>query len=153
MFGMTLANMYLSDYILDIYHPIVGAIYLLPMFVIGFKVFKSRNVVGLPLIICSCVIGVLAIISHSNLNLGVEDKFNFLQRIAAMLLALILVAMPVSFYIYARSIGCENTRNLKLILVFSAINSLVLIYNGLSRPHGVNSELISVLMLSFLFVI
>ncbi|WP_135612717.1 hypothetical protein [Methanococcoides sp. AM1] len=153
VFGMTLANMYLYEPILDIYHLIVGVVYLLPMFAIGFKVFKSRNVAGLPLIICSCVIGVLAIISHSKLNLGIENEFDFLQGIAVVLLTLQLVAMPVSFYIYARSIGCDNTRNLKMILVFSAINGLVLVYNGLSSSHGVNSELISVLMLSFLFVI
>lgn len=153
VFGMTLANMYLPNLFLDFYHLIVGVVYLLPMFAIGLKVFKSRNLAGLPLIICSCVIGVLAIMSHSKLNLGIENEFDFLQGIAIVVLTLLLVAMPVSFYIYARSIGCDNTRNLKIILVFSAINGLVLLYNGLSSSHGVNSELISILMLYFLFVI
>ncbi|RNI14133.1 hypothetical protein EFE42_05870 [Methanohalophilus sp. RSK] len=152
VFGMTLVNMYLPEPILDIYHLIVGVIYMLPMSLIVFKVFNSRNVAGLPLIICSCVIAFLAIISHSKLNLGVENEFNFLQGIAFMLLTVLLVAMPVSFYIYARSIGCNNTRNLKIILFFSAINGLVLVYNELVVSHGVNSELIAVLMLSFLFV-
>jgi hypothetical protein len=152
VFGMTLVNMYLPEPILDIYHLIVGVIYMLPMSLIVFKVFNSRNVAGLPLIICSCVIAFLAIISHSKLNLGVENEFNFLQGIAFMFLTVLLVAMPVSFYIYARSIGCNNTRNLKIILFFSAINGLVLVYNELVVSHGVNSELIAVLMLSFLFV-
>jgi hypothetical protein len=152
VFGMTLVNMYLPEPILDIYHLIVGVIYMLPMSLIVFKVFNSRNVAGLPLIVCSCVIAFLAIISHSKLNLGVENEFNFLQGIAFMFLTVLLVAMPVSFYIYARSIGCNNTRNLKIILFFSAINGLVLVYNELVVSHGVNSELIAVLMLSFLFV-
>jgi len=120
--------------------------------VIGFKVFKSRDIAGLPLILCSFVIGALAIVSHSNINLGTDAEFNFLQEIAVVVLTLLLVATPASFYIYARSIGCDNTRNLKLILAFSAINGLVLIYNELIDPRGVNSELISILMLSFLFV-
>ena len=150
--GMTLVNMYLPEPIIDIYHLIVGVIYILPMSLIVFKVFKSRNVAGLPLIICSCVIAFLAIISHSKLNLGVENEFNFLQGIAFMFLTVLLVAMPVSFYIYARSIGCNNTRNLKIILFFSAINGLVLVGNELIDPRGINSELIAVLMLSFLFV-
>ncbi|ABE52708.1 hypothetical protein [Methanococcoides burtonii] len=153
VFGMTLANMYLSDQFLDVYHSTIGAIYMLPMLMIGLKVLKGKNVAGLPLFVCSCIIGVLAIISHSKLNLGIENEFDFLQGIAVVLLALQLVAMPISFYIYARSIGCDNTRNLKIILIFSAMNGLVLVFNGLSSSHGVNSEFISVLMLSFLFVI
>ncbi|WP_462271968.1 hypothetical protein [Methanohalophilus sp.] len=153
VFGMTLVNMYLTGSFLDAYHLIIGIIYLLPMFVIGLKVFKYRNVAGLPLILCSFVIGALAIVSHSNINLGTDAEFNFLQETAVVVLTLLLVATPASFYIYARSIGCYNTRCLKLILAFSAINGLVLIYNELIDPRGVNSELISILMLSFLFVI
>ncbi|ATU08344.1 hypothetical protein [Methanohalophilus portucalensis] len=153
MFGMTLANMYLSDPILDIYHLVVGVIYMLPMSVIGFKVFKSRNVAGLPLILCSCVIGVWAIILHSNLNLGFENELYFSQGIAVVMLILLLVAMPVSFYTYARSVGCDNTRNLKIILVFSAINGLVLVYNGLIGAFGIHSEIIGFLFFPFLLVI
>lgn len=152
MFGMTLANMYVSGPILDIYHLIVSVIYMLPMFMIGFKVFKGRNVAGLPLLICSCAIGVWAIILHSNLNLGDENEFYFLQGIAVVMLTLLLVAMPVSFYIYSRSVGCDNTRILKTILVISAINGLILVYNWLVG-YGISSELIAILMFSFLLVI
>ncbi|MGM0771691.1 MAG: hypothetical protein ACQESU_08825 [Halobacteriota archaeon] len=152
VFGMTLANMCLHEPILDIYHLIVGVIYLLPIFAIGLKVLKSRNVAGLPLIIFSCMIGALAIISHSKLNLGFESEFDFLQEIAVLLIILLLVAMPVSFYIYARSLGCDNIRNLKMIFVLSTINGLVIVYNELFDSQGINSGLIAALMFSFLFV-
>lgn len=151
--GMTLANMYLPELILDIYHIIVSVIYILPILVIGFKVVYSRNVAGLPLFICSCVIGAWAIILHSKLNLGIEYELYFLPVVAVMMLTSLLVAMPVSFYIYGRSVGCDNSRNLKMNLVFSLINGLVLVYNELIGRYDVDSELIAILMGCFLFVI
>ena len=152
VFGMTLANMYLHKPILDIYHLITGVVYLLPISVIALKVLMNRNVAGLPLIIYSCMIGALAIISHLKLNLGFENEFDFLQGIALLMIILLLVAMPVSFYIYARSLGCDNNRNLKMILILSAINGLIIVYNELFVSQGVNSELMAALMFSFLFV-
>ncbi len=69
-----------------------------------------------------------------------------------MVPALLLVAMPVSFYIHALSIGYNNNRNMRLILGASAINGIVLVYNELIGA-GIDSELIAFLMLSFLLVI
>ncbi|MEL4306381.1 hypothetical protein [Methanococcoides sp. LMO-2] len=153
MFGMTLANMYLSDPILDIYHLVIRVIYLLPLFVIGFKVFKSRNIMGLPLIICSGIIGIWAIDLHMKINLGF-DYFGQVSEILQMaLLLVLLVAVPVSFYIYARSVGCDYTRNLKIILFFSAVNGIVLVYNGLFGTFGINSELVGIQMFFFLLVL
>jgi hypothetical protein len=61
MFGMTVVNMLVPE--LDIiYHFIAGAVYLFPMSVIGYKIVRNRNVGGLPLLICSGMVGIEAII-------------------------------------------------------------------------------------------
>lgn len=153
MFGMTSANMYLPDSILNIYHLIVGGIYLLPMFVIMLKVFKGRNVAGLPLFICSGIIGAWAIELHMKMNLGLNYLGQASEILKMALLLVLLVAVPVSFYIYARSVGCNSTRYLKIILGFSAVNGLVLVYNVLFGVYGIDSELVGILMFSFLLVI
>ncbi len=155
VFGMTLVNMLLSEplkSIINIYHLVVGAVYLFPAALIIFKTIKNRNVAGLPLIICAFVIGYMAIVSHSKLNLGLEVDLSFLKGFVVILLTLILVAMPLSFYVYALSIGCENTRNLKIILLVCIINALLLVYNQLIGRYGVDSQLIASLMISFLLV-
>ncbi|MDA0524373.1 hypothetical protein [Methanococcoides alaskense] len=151
--GMTLANMYLPDSILDIYHLIVGVIYLLPMFVIVLKVFKGRNVAGLPLMICSGIIGVYAIVMHMKLNLGVDYLGPLSEILKIVLLLVLLVAVLVSFYIYARSVGCDNTKNLKIILLISAINGLVIVYNVLFGGYGIRSESVAIMTILFLFVL
>jgi len=68
MFGMTLVNMFVPK--LNLYHFFVGLIYLFPMIVIGFKTAKNRNISGLPLFICSGILGVWAILLHMKMNLG-----------------------------------------------------------------------------------
>jgi hypothetical protein len=45
-----------------IYHFIAGAVYLFPMSVIGYKIVRNRDVGGLPLLICSGMVGIEAII-------------------------------------------------------------------------------------------
>jgi hypothetical protein len=152
VFGMTLFNISMSEPVIYIYHLIVGIVYLLPMCVAGYKFIKSKNIAVIPLIICSFVIGTLAILSHSKLNLGVYDSFFFLRGFEILLLILVLVAMPVSFYIFARSIGCPNNWNLNILIIVSSINFTVLVYNQLIGRYGFDSELIAGLILSFLFV-
>ena len=148
MFGMTLVNMLGPE--LDIYHFVVGAVYLFPMSVIGFKMVRDRNIGGLPLFICSGVVGVWAIVLHLKMNLGVDHGFYSGGITEIVSMVLLLVAVPVSFYIYARSVGCENSRNLKALLVFPVFVVLFLVVTGIFGDSGGFN---AALLFSFLFVL
>ena len=73
MFGMTLVKIFVPK--LNLYHFVVGVIYLFPIIVIGFKIVNNRNITVLPLFICSGIVGVWAILLHMKMNLGHDYEF------------------------------------------------------------------------------
>ena len=150
MFGMTLVNMFVPE--LNLYHLVVGMIYLFPMTVIGFKTIKNRNINGLPLFICSGIVGVCAILLHMKMNLGRDYEFFHGQIQETVMLILLLVAVPLSYYIFARSVGCKDTRNMKVLKIFPVVAFFIIIIIellGISYYGMVNS----VLLFSFLLLI
>ena len=150
MFGMTLVNMFVPE--LNLYHLVVGMIYLFPMTVIGFKTIKNRNITGLPLFICSGIVGVWAILLHMKMNLGRDYEFFHGQIQETVMLILLLVAVPLSYYIFARSVGCKDTRNMKILKIFPVVAFFIIIIIellGISYYGMVNS----VLLFSFLLLI
>lgn len=150
MFGMTLVNMFVPE--LNLYHLVVGMIYLFPMTVIGFKTIKNRNINGLPLFICSGIVGVCAILLHMKMNLGRDYEFFHGQIQETVMLILLLGAVPLSYYIFARSVGCKDTRNMKVLKIFPVVAFFIIIIIellGISYYGMVNS----VLLFSFLLLI
>lgn len=150
MFGMTLVNMFVPE--LNLYHLVVGMIYLFPMTVIGFKTIKNRNITGLPLFICSGIVGVCAILLHMKMNLGRDYEFFHGQIQETVMLILLLGAVPLSYYIFARSVGCKDTRNMKVLKIFPVVAFFIIIIIellGISYYGMVNS----VLLFSFLLLI
>ena len=127
-------------------------IYLFPMTVIGFKTIKNRNINGLPLFICSGIVGVCAIILHMKMNLGRDYEFFHGQIQETVMLILLLGAVPLSYYIFARSVGCKDTRNMKILKIFPVVAFFIIIIIellGISYYDMVNS----VLLFSFLLLI
>ena len=149
MFGMTLVNMLVPN--LNIYHLIVGAVYLFPMPVIGYKMVRDRNVGGLPLLICSGIVGIWAIALHMKMNIGYNCEIYFGQASEIVMLVLLLVAVPLSLYIYARSIGRKNNRNMKILIIFPSVAALLLVVINI---FGINyyGTINAALLFSFLFV-
>lgn len=125
MFGMTLVNMFVPK--LNLYHFVVGMIYLFPMIVIGFKTVKNRNITGLPLFICSGIVGVWAILLHMKMNLGHDYEFFPGQIQETVMLILLLVAVPLSYYVFARSVGCKDTRNMKVLKIFPVVAFFIIV--------------------------
>ena len=91
MFGMTLINMLEPE--LNLYHFVVGAVYLFPMSVIGFKMVRDRNIGGLPLFICSGIVGVWAIVLHLKMNMGIDYGFYSGRITEIVSMVLLLVAL------------------------------------------------------------
>ncbi len=150
MFGMTLVNMFVPK--LNLYHFVVGMIYLFPMIVIGFKTVKNRNITGLPLFICSGIVGVWAILLHMKMNLGHVYEFFPGQIQETVMLILLLVAVPLSYYVFARSVGCKDTRNMKVLKIFPVVAFFIIVITkilGISYYGMANY----VLLFSFLLLI
>lgn len=150
MFGMTLVNMFVPK--LNLYHFVVGLIYLFPTITIGFKIVKNRNITGSPLLICSGIVGVWAILMHMKMNLGQDYGFFSGQIQETVMLILLLVAVPLSYYIFARSIGCKNTRSLKVFKIFPVVAFFIIVITEILgiRYYGMVN---SVLLFSFLLLI
>jgi len=68
------------------------------------------------------------------------------------MLVLLLVAVPLSYYIFARSIGCKNTRSLKVFKIFPAVAFFIIAITEILgiRYYGMVN---SVLLFSFLLLI
>lgn len=150
MFGMTLVNMFVPK--LNLYHFVVGVIYLFPMIVIGFRTAKNRNLTGLSLFICSGIVGIWAILLHMKMNLGQDYEFFPDQIQEAVMLILLLVAVPLSYYVFARSVGCKDTRNMKALKIFPVVAFFIIVITeilGISYYGMVNY----VLLFSFLLLI
>jgi hypothetical protein len=148
MFGMTLVNMFVPK--LNLYHFVAGMIYLFPVIVVGFKIVKNRNLIGLPLFVCSGIIGAWAILLHMKMNLGYNYEFFPGQIQKTVMLLLLLVAVPLSYYVFARSVGCKDTRNMKALKIFPVIAFFIIFITeilGISYYEVANYVLFSFLLL------
>ena len=157
MFGMTLINM--IDPTLYVYHFIVAGIYLLPMVFTGFKILNNRNASGIPLFIISGFVGLCAILIHLKMNLRLNIDINTLTNIEFFALVIVVV-LPLSFYIYARSVGCKKNIKLQLFPGFAAIALFTLLVSKLLDFYYQATlsffgyyTLLSSLLFYFLFVI
>ncbi|WP_407347421.1 hypothetical protein V7O61_14555 [Methanolobus sp. WCC1] len=129
VFGMTLVNMIYPS--LYIYHFFVAGIYLLPVVIIGFKILNYRNVSGIPLFAASGFIGLWTILIHLKMNLGLNIGVYTVRNIEFFTTLVLVVILPVSFYIYARSIGCKKNIKLQFFPGFAATALLILLVSKL----------------------
>jgi hypothetical protein len=86
------------------------------------------------------------------MNLGRDYEFFHGQIQETVMLILLLVAVPLSYYIFARSVGCKDTRNMKVLKIFPVVAFFIIIIIellGISYYGMVNS----VLLFSFLLLI
>lgn len=152
MFGMTLVNMLMSGFISNLYHLLVLVIYLLPMLVVGYRSIKQKNIHGVPLIIYSGMVGILAYLMHLKMNLGLTYIQYSGEITEVVVIFLLLVGMPVSFYLFAISSGCENRTKLKILPIFAMLTLFVIFINWMLNLFS-HSMVNASLIFYFLFVI
>ena len=101
-------------------HGIFVIIYLLPTVCVGLKVWQNRKLAGLPLLICAVIIWIEGMTVYLNMfagmNVAVPGNPEHREVIRMILLT---VAVPLSFCLFARSAGCRECWNMKLLEAFA----------------------------------